>query len=205
MCGSSCCSYALLILHVFLNCLYAALVCSCFFPCIRFFALYSRRASLHNVLNQGARCLAQRFGFLYCLVYIALTTPTAMASSIRNSSTRYVRVSLSSWHLSDIAVNFAANWSVEVCAFHVFALRIYSVVSSPPIHIYLVLLLTGGVWRSSCVSWRVPAFPAGSPSVVCGVVVGGGWGLVCVSYCFGGVCSVVCAAVSPRLKSELKK
>ena len=145
MCGSSCCSYALLILHVFLNCLYAALVCSCFFPCIRFVALYSRRASLHNVLNQGARCLAQRFGFLYCLVYIALTTPAAMASSMRNSSTRFVLVSLSSVNLSEIALNLAANWSVEVCAFHVFALRIYSVVSSPPIHVYLVLLFAGGV------------------------------------------------------------
>ncbi len=205
MLGSSCCSCALLILHVFLNYLYAALVSACFFPCWRFCALYVLRASLHNVLNQGARCLAQRFGFLYCLVYIALTTPPAMASSIRNSSTRYVRVSLSSWNWSEIVLNFAANWAVEVCAFQVLALRIYSVVSSPPIQVYLVLLFTGGVWRSSCVSWRGPALPAMSPSVVCGVVVGGGWGLVCVSYCFGGVCSVVCAAVSPRLKSELKK
>jgi hypothetical protein len=46
---------------------------------------------------------------------------------------------------SEIALNFAANWSVEVCAFQVLALRIYSDVSSPPIQIYLVLMFAGGV------------------------------------------------------------
>ena len=64
MFGSSCCSCALLILHVFLNFLYASLDCSCFLPCWRFFYLYSRLAYLQIALNQGARCFAHWFGFL---------------------------------------------------------------------------------------------------------------------------------------------
>jgi hypothetical protein len=42
-----------------------------------------------------------------------------------------------------------------------------------------------------------------SSNVVGGVVAGCGWGYMCVSCVCGGVCDVVCLAVSPLLKSVL--
>jgi hypothetical protein len=77
---------------------------------------------------------------------MAYTTPASIASAIKNFSTIYVRVSLSYSYYAVIALNFSVNWSVEVCAFHFFALRMYSVVSSPPTHEYLILLSAGGSW-----------------------------------------------------------
>jgi hypothetical protein len=134
MFGNSVCSCALLILHVLLKVLKAALVFSCFFPYYRLMSLYVFFASLHIMLNQGARCLVQRLGFLYCLIWIAFTTPAYMASWMRNSSTRLVLSSLSSWYWSVISLNFVAKVAVEVCAFQFLALYKYSRVSSPPIH-----------------------------------------------------------------------
>jgi hypothetical protein len=132
--GNSWDSTVLLWWHVCLNFLYARFVLTSLFPYVLFCILYARFASLQASLNHGARCLAQRFGFLDCLITVALTTPASMASSTKNYSTIYVRNSLFSLCACVISSNLFANYCVDVCSFHFFTLFMYSTVSSPPIH-----------------------------------------------------------------------
>ena len=52
----------------------------------------------------------------------------------------------------------------------------YSIVSSPPIHMYRYFLIAGASW-GAVGGWILgPAWAAATSDVVCGVVVGGGLG-----------------------------
>ena len=88
---------------------------------------------LHVSSNHGVRCLAHRFGFrFWCACFIWLfITPAVYASAIRNSSTLVVRSSLSSLYALVILLNAAANASVDVCAFQIFALWLCSATQFP--------------------------------------------------------------------------
>lgn len=132
--GSLCCSRALLVLHVFLNIEYAALVDSCFFPCVFLVCLYVRFASLHALSYHGARCLFHLFGLLWLRFDVLLTTPATFASSIRNASIFWVRSSLLWAYVLMIWLNAVANWVVDECDFHLLALVMYSETHDPSIH-----------------------------------------------------------------------
>jgi hypothetical protein len=75
------------------------------------------------------------------LVYTS-TTPAASASSSRNASNFSVQPSLLYLLLVVMAVNAAANWGVDVCAFHCAALFPYSLRQAPSTHRYDVLFYT---------------------------------------------------------------
>jgi hypothetical protein len=140
--GSSNCSFALWFLQQSLNFLYASFVLLLFFPYLRFVYLYEAFAHLHDSSNHGARCFAHLFGLIlmFCLFLWLLTTPAVFASFIRNYSIFSVRRSFSSSYFYDIWLKAAANVSVDVCAFQIFALLLYSATQSPCIQ----------WWSSSC-------------------------------------------------------
>ena len=62
-----------------------------------------------------------------------------VASFIRKSSICFVRSSLSCLYCSETVLNALAKVSVDVCAFQIYALLLYSATQSPCIH-----------WWSSC-------------------------------------------------------
>jgi hypothetical protein len=88
---------------------------------------------LHVSSNHGARCFAHRLGFrFWCDRFLWLfITPAAYASAIRNASTFVVRSSLSSLYALVMLLNAAANASVDVCAFQIFALWLCSATQFP--------------------------------------------------------------------------
>jgi hypothetical protein len=122
MFGSSNCSFALWMLQLSLNFLYAYFVFPCFFPYLRFSLLYYAFAHLHDSSNHGARCLAHLFGFRFYLFLLLLSTPAIFASAMRKSSIFVVRRSLLSLYFCVISSNASANLSVDVCAFQISAL-----------------------------------------------------------------------------------
>jgi hypothetical protein len=73
---------------------YAVFVSACLFPSLRFVCLYYLFFCLQSSLNQGARCLDQRFGFFWVRSLVLFITPANYASAIKNSSTLLVRSSL---------------------------------------------------------------------------------------------------------------
>ncbi len=114
-------------------------------PFLRLICLYFYLASLHYVSNQGASCLAQRFGFFCIFETNVFTTPASSASRIRNSSILVVLSSLSCTYISVIASNAYVKVCVLLCIFHLFMLSTYSLVLSFPIHSYLTVYIAG--WR----------------------------------------------------------
>ena len=98
-------------------------------------SLYRARASLHFPVNQGARCFAQRLGFVGGRVEVTWSTPAVVASAIRNSSTLVERSLLSSAYVVMISVNAAAKSYVDMWAFHLCAHALYSFRNSPSIHL----------------------------------------------------------------------
>jgi hypothetical protein len=123
--GNSNCNLDLDFLQLSLNNPYAFLVSACFFPYFLFFYLYVYFAYLHDSSNHGARCFDHLFGFFYYLFVLLLITPAIFASSIRNSSTLLVRMSLSYSYYYTTVLNLAAKVVDEVCAFQIFALSMY--------------------------------------------------------------------------------
>jgi hypothetical protein len=125
---------ALYFLHIYLYCLNAYLVRLWFFPYKRLVCLYVYLAALQVSSNHGAKCLAQRLGLRWIFYLCTFTTPADIASSIKNVSSFSVRSALSVLYSLVILSSSIANLSSLVCAFHYYILRIYSFVSSRPIH-----------------------------------------------------------------------
>ncbi len=102
--------------------MYVLLVSGCFLPFSLFFYLYSRFACLHDASNHGARCFDHLLGLFYLRSELLFTTPASCASDIKKASILLVRRSLLCLYFSVMSSNAAANVSVDVCAFHMFAL-----------------------------------------------------------------------------------
>ena len=134
--GSSNWSFALCLLQLSLNVLYAYLVLRSFFPCLFFICLYYVFASLHDSSNHGARCFAHLFGLMFCFCFCLFSTPAFIASDIKYSSIFLLLFSLSLLYFYVISSNPIPNTSVDVCSFHIFALRLYSATQSPCIQWY---------------------------------------------------------------------
>jgi len=128
------CIWALCFLHTLLYSWYACLVRLSCLPNALLCYLYVLRAFLQPSSNHGAKCFAHLLGFTFIVCCISLSTPASRASRIRNYSNYSVRWSLSSLYCVVILSNFCANLSLFVCSFHFHILRMYSLVSSLPIH-----------------------------------------------------------------------
>jgi hypothetical protein len=122
--GSTYWNLVLALLHAVLNILYAVTVCSCNLPYYFFICLYLFRAAPHSSLNHGANCFSRRFGFLYRLTLLSLTTPAFKAYSIKKSSICVALVSLSVSYFFILAVKAAANSTVDECSFHFLAFKL---------------------------------------------------------------------------------
>lgn len=96
------------------------------------------------------------------LVY-NLTTPAASASSSRNASNFAVQPSLLYSLLVVMAVNAAANWCVDVCAFHCAALFPYSLRQAPSTHRYDLLYTLGRLSSAGGIvlGWPTLSAPGG--------------------------------------------
>ena len=171
--GISNCNYARCLLHYRLYSQYAAQVSECRLPFLRLICLYLYLASLHDVSNHGASCLAQRFGFFCIFETNVFTTPASSASRIRNSSILVVLSSLLCTYCSVIASNAYVKVGVLLCIFHLVMLSTYSLVLSFPIHSYLTVS-TAGRRGISLVTGRSGQHVLDSGTCYYGVGCGGG-------------------------------